>query len=106
MYTVIRRWADASALIDEMTRRPDEVERVITTVPGFVAYHAIREGNTLVTVSICQDRAGAEETTRQATQWVRDNLAAGSVGAPEVAAGEPFLSFGTTAGSKEGAGRS
>jgi hypothetical protein len=93
MHAVIRRYTGAATLMAEMDRRPEDIERVIAAVPGFMAYHAVRAGDTLVTVSICRDREGTEETTRRAAQWVRDNLPAGSLGAPEITDGEAFLNF-------------
>ena len=93
MHTVIRRYTGAATLIEELDRKRQEVERLIATVPGFIAYHAVRVGDTLVTVSICRDRSGTDETTRRAAQWLRDSLPAGAVGAPETSDGEAFLNF-------------
>jgi hypothetical protein len=95
MYAVLRRYANATKLIEEMDRRPQEVESIIGAVPGFVAYHAIRTGDTLVTISVCQDQTGTEETTRRAAAWVRENVGPGVVGAPDVTSGEVFINFGT-----------
>jgi len=94
MYAVIRRYTGAAPLIEAMGREAQDVERLLTTVPGFVAYHAVRAGDTLVTISVCRDRDGTSETTRRAAQWVRDTLPAGAVGAPELTEGEAFLTFG------------
>jgi hypothetical protein len=102
MHAVIRRYTGAVALIEELDRKRQEVERLIATVPGFVAYHAVRIGDTLVTVSVCADRAATDETTRRAAQWLGDALPAGAVGAPEVTGGEAFLNF--TASHARGAG--
>lgn len=49
----------------------------------------------LTTVSVCEDRAGAEATTRIAAQFIRDNLSAedaSSVGKPRVNGGDVVLS--------------
>jgi hypothetical protein len=94
MHAVIRRYTGATKLIEEMNKKTQEVERVLTTVPGFAAYHAVRSGDTLVTISVCRDRSGTDETTRRAAEWVRANLPAGAVGAPEITDGEAFLNFG------------
>jgi hypothetical protein len=99
MYAVIRRYTDAGKLIDVMERKPQEVEQVLTSVPGFVSYHAIRDGDTLVTISVCKDERGAEATTRRAAAWVRDNVGPDAVGAPEVTVGEAFINLGSTAAS-------
>jgi hypothetical protein len=93
MHTVIRRYKNASKLIAELERKPNEVEQLITTVPGFVAYHAVRDGDTLVTLTTCRDKDGTAETTRRAADWVRANLPADALVTPEITAGDTFLHF-------------
>ena len=93
MYAVSRTYTAASALIDAIDQRRGEVEALITTVSGFVSYFAIRSGDSLTTFTVCDDRAGVEETTRRAAEWVRENLSDASIGAPTVTAGEVFLSY-------------
>ena len=44
MYVVVRRYAAASALVDVMVQREQEVRDLISTVPGFRAYYAARTG--------------------------------------------------------------
>ena len=80
-----------------MERKAHEVEQVLTSVPGFTAYHAIRDGDTLVTISVCQDEQGTQVSTERAAEWVRANVVPGSVGAPQVTSGEAFINLGSTA---------
>jgi hypothetical protein len=93
MYAVIRRYTGASKLIDELARKRADVEKLMTGVPGFVAYYAARAGDGLTSVTICDDKAGVEESTRRAAGWVRENLPGASMSAPEVTGGEVFLDF-------------
>jgi hypothetical protein len=96
MHATIRRWNGASALINAMESRLPEVETLISSSPGFVSYHAVRSGDSLVTITVCQDKAGTDESTRMAAQWVRENLPADAlVGlTPEISDGEAFANFG------------
>lgn len=94
MHAVIRRYTGATPLIAELDRRRTDVEGIMTTVPGFVSYHAIRSGDALMTVSVCQDQAGTTEMTKRAAEWVRANITADSLGAPEISEGEMFISIG------------
>ena len=105
MYAVIRRYTGAAKLIEALDRTPQEIERIMSAVPGFVAYHAVRAGDTLVTVSVCNDRTGTDETTRRAAQWVRDSLPADAVRAPEITEGESFLDFAASQAVGTGTGR-
>jgi heme-degrading monooxygenase HmoA len=97
MHATIRRWNGASKLIAEMERRAQEVEDIISSTPGFVAYHAVKSGDTLISITVCQDKNGTDETTRRSAQWVRENLPAeASAGlSPEVIEGEEFFNFQT-----------
>lgn len=95
MHATIRRWNGASTLIAEIERRAQEVENIISSTPGFVAYQAVRSGDTLVSVTVCQDKAGTDETTRRAAAWVRENLPADALKGltPEITEGEELLTF-------------
>lgn len=92
MYATVRRYKNAAALADAMSSKTDEVRKLIGGVPGFVSYYATRDGDAVTSVSIYNDKAGCDESTRLAGQWVRENVKAG-VGAPEVSGGEVFINF-------------
>ena len=93
MFAVTRSYTGASALIDAMAQRQSEVEGVITTVPGFVSYTAVRSGDSLTTITMCDDQAGVDETTRRAAQWVRENLPDAKITPEAVRSGEVFISL-------------
>ena len=93
MHAVVRRYRGASALNDLMAQRSQEIEQLLQGVPGFVAYYAIRDGDELATVTVCEDQAGTQESSRRAAEWVRQNFTGGSIGAPEITEGEAFLQF-------------
>jgi hypothetical protein len=91
-YVVIRHYKDSTKLIDELTQRSGEVENVIRRVPGCVAYSLVRCETGGFSVSVFEDRAGAEESVRVAREYVQQNLP-GISGPPEVIQGEAVISF-------------
>lgn len=93
MYAVIRDYTGASALTEALDRLPENVETVLSAVPGFVSYYAVRNGDRLTAITICEDERGAEESTRRAAEWVRENLPGVSISPPQVSDGEVFLHF-------------
>ena len=93
MHAVVRRYRGASALNDLLAQRSQEVELLLRDVPGFVAYYAIRAGDELATVTVCEDQAGTQESSRRAAEWVKQNHTGGSVAAPEIIEGEAFIQF-------------
>jgi hypothetical protein len=94
MYIVVRRYRGASQLFEELARRQTEVDQVIRGVPGFVAYYLVRADDGGASITICEDRAGTEESTRRAANWVRQNVPAAAGNPPEVTEGEVLYQFG------------
>lgn len=90
MYTVIRSYSGegASEIFDLIEQRQDEAEELISNVPGFVSYVAFRTGDGGTAVTICQDKDGADESSRVAARWVLENMSQ----TPEV----PTINEGTT----------
>jgi hypothetical protein len=94
MYAVVRRYPGGSALADALVQRRQEVTDLLKGVPGFKMYHALRAADgTIATITLCDDQAGTQETSRRAAGWVRENLPNASFGPPEITEGEVFLDF-------------
>ena len=90
MHAAIRRYQVDPGSVDEIIRRVNEglVPR-IKEVSGFQAYYAVVAGDgRLATVSVFEDRAGAEESSRVAADWIRQNMASLFPNPPEVLQGE------------------
>jgi len=94
MHATIRQYSGSGTeeLFDALEQREPEVRELISTVPGFVSYIAFRSGEGGTTVTICQDEAGTDESTRRAAAWVAENLPV-SIGAPSVTQGDASLQF-------------
>jgi hypothetical protein len=90
MHAVVRTYSGqgASELFDQLEQRNEEVKDLIGGVPGFVSYTAVRTGEGGVTVTVCQDKTGTDESSRRAAEWVKENLGA--------TAGPPVITEGTT----------
>jgi hypothetical protein len=94
MHAVVRTWSGqgASELFDLLGQREDEVRELITGVPGFVSYAAVRTGDGGVTVTVCEDKDGTDESSRRAADWVKENVGA-TADPPAIAEGETVLQF-------------
>jgi heme-degrading monooxygenase HmoA len=91
-YVVIRHYKESPKLIDALEQRRDDVESLIRGVPGFIAYNLVRSESGGFSVSVYQDRAGAEESVRAAREYLQRNLSDVSA-PPEVIQGEGVISF-------------
>ena len=94
MYVVVRSYsgAGASELFDLLDQREADVRELISGVPGFVNYVAFRSGDGGMTVTVCQDKEGTDESSRRAADWVRENVTA-TVSAPAITEGDAVLQF-------------
>jgi hypothetical protein len=89
MYAVTRSYSGpgATALFDRIEASTDEVEKLLRDVSGFVSYTLFRTDDGGVTVTVCQDKKGTDESLQVARDWVAENAADTGVGAPSVAEG-------------------
>lgn len=94
MHVVIRSYSGqgASELFDLLGQREEEVKAIITGVPGFVSYAAFRTEGGGVAVTVCQDKAGTDESSRRAAEWVKENVST-TVDPPGITEGSAFLQF-------------
>jgi hypothetical protein len=78
MHAVIRSYSGegASELFDQLEQRNDEIKDLIGGVPGFVSYTALQSSEGGVTVTVCQDKTGTDESSRRAAEWVKENVSA------------------------------
>jgi hypothetical protein len=94
MYAVVRTYSGqgAAELFTVLGQREEDVRALIGGVPGFVNYAAVPHGDGGVTVTVCEDKAGTDESSRRAAQWVADNVDA-TVDPPKITEGSTVLQF-------------
>jgi heme-degrading monooxygenase HmoA len=92
MYATVRNYSGSSDLVDALVDNRDAVIALLTGIDGFRAYHLVRkEDGDAVSVTVYDDQSGAEESNRQAAEWIQSNVPDLSVSAPEVLAGEVVI---------------
>jgi hypothetical protein len=93
MYAVVRTYSGTNAkqLFDLIEQRKAEVEAVIRSVAGLVTYTMARSGDGGVTVTVCADKAGADESLRLAREWIQNNAAGIGASPPAVLEGTVIL---------------
>ena len=89
MHAVVRTYSGKGAkeLFDLLEKRKADVEKVIRSVKGFVGYTLVRGGDGGFSVTVCQDKAGVDESAQKAKDWIAKNAPTTGVGAPRVSEG-------------------
>ena len=98
MYATIRRYtpSDPSAFksgLEDLKRRLEQkFLPMLQDVKGFHSYFVVNaEDRELVTISIFDDRASAQESTRRAAEFVRSDPLRNLLTEPDVVEGELML---------------
>ena len=93
MQVVVRKYSGKGAkeLFDLLEKRTADVESLIRSVKGFVSYTLARSGDGGFSVTVCQDKAGIDESVQKARDWIAKN--AGNIGAaaPQVSDGAVII---------------
>lgn len=90
MFAVIRRYNINPGTADRITQRVNEsFLPQMRSVRGFVGYWLVKaDESSIVSVSIFEERDGAEESNRLASTWVRENIQHMIKTAPVILTGE------------------
>jgi hypothetical protein len=93
MHAVIRTYSgkNAKELFDLLEQHKADIEGLIRSVKGFVGYSLIRTGEGGISVTVCQDKAGTDESVQKAKDWIGKNASDVSASAPNVSEGPVIL---------------
>jgi hypothetical protein len=82
MHGVVRTYSGDKAveLFDRIVAARTEIENLLRGVQGFEGYTLIRTPDGGITVTVCRDKAGTDESIQVAHDWVAKN--ASDIGAP------------------------
>jgi len=95
MHAVIRSYSGkgTKALFDLLEKNKGEVESLIRGVKGFVSYSLVRTTRGGFSVSVYQDKAAADESTRAAREWIAKNASKTGVARPAISEGTVMLQW-------------
>jgi hypothetical protein len=91
MYTVIRRYP-GNDLAPIVKANEESLREAMSGIPGFRGYYMVQAGGELVTITVCNDQAGTQESNRRAATWVKAHMpASANLSAPQVTEGETIV---------------
>ena len=89
MHAVVRNYSGAGAqqLFEVLEQHKADVEATLRKVPGLVSYTLLRTGDGGMSVTVCKDRAGADESVKVAREWINKNASSIQASPPAVMEG-------------------
>jgi hypothetical protein len=96
MHMVTRNYSGTGAkeLFDLLEKRKSDVKEVIGAVHGIKSYAMTRTHDGGYTVTMCDDKAGTDDSVKVAAAWIKKNAPDLKVQAPVVAEGEVIQTLG------------
>jgi hypothetical protein len=93
MHAVTRTYSGKGAqqLFDVLEKNKAELDRLSRSIKGFVNFYLVRTADGGFSVSVYDDKAGADESIRVARDWIAKNAANISAAAPIVSEGSVIL---------------
>ena len=93
MYATVRRYEGVTNPSEAVRLVNEAFAPLISQIPGFVAYYFVDAGGgVMISTSVFQDQASAEESNRGAADFVLQNLVSVLPNAPQITAGEVVAS--------------
>jgi restriction endonuclease Mrr len=93
MQAVLRKYSGRGAkeLFELLEKDTTELQKLLLPIQGFVSYTLARSGDGGFSMTVCNDKAGIDQSVQVAKDWVARNAANTGVGAPEVTAADVIL---------------
>ena len=95
MWASVRRYENNPELAETLAQRSDEIKALISEVSGFVSYYLIHDGSDTVSITVARDKAGVDESTVIAMNWLSEHAAEIPTSPPHITEGEVLI---TTSG--------
>src|SRR5262249_28180290 len=93
VYTVIRNYTGAPGFANELKKHSKEIESLIRSVPGFIAWYLVGTAEGAASVTVCESKSGCDESTQRAANWIRQTLPDTKVSPPQIIAGDLVFKF-------------
>jgi hypothetical protein len=94
MYAVIRTYSGGPEFADQLAARSADIEEVISPVTGFQNYFLVRTQDGCATITVCDSKAGCDESSHRAADWLRDHASEIKSTPPQTTSGEVLFQIG------------
>ena len=93
MHAVVRTYSGAGAkqLFDVLEEHKADVEATLRKVSGLVSYTLLRNGDGGMSVTVCTDKAGTDESLKVARDWIQKNASNTHANPPVVTEGSVIV---------------
>jgi hypothetical protein len=91
MHASIRTYKGNPGLGRRLAQQRKDIEKTVQKAPGFISYYLVDTPDGAVSLTLCRNLEGVEESARLASTWLRQNLPEVTSRPPEVTTGEVVI---------------
>lgn len=93
MHAVVRTYSGAGAkqLFDVLEEQKADIEATLRKLTGLMSYTLLRNGDGGMSVTVCTDKASADESLKVAREWIQKNASNIQASPPVVAEGSVIV---------------
>jgi hypothetical protein len=93
MYAVVRIYTGPGAkqFFDILEERKEDLEAAHQHVKGLMSYTLVRSGDGGVSITVCREKAGAQDSVRVAKEWLEKNAPGVSTNPPQLIEGAVII---------------
>jgi hypothetical protein len=93
-HVVVRIYPEAGPLVAVAREHEGEIREIMHSVPGFRSYGILDTGGGILSVTSCEDKAGTDESSARAAEFVMTNSPADvNLAPPQIIEGEGVWRF-------------
>ena len=95
MHSIARSFSGKGAkeFFDLLEKNKADVEKTMHSVKGLVSYTLVCTDDGGFSVTVCNDKAGTDDSLQKAKEWMAKNAASTGVAAPKISVGPVVLHF-------------
>jgi len=89
MHVTMRHYSGSGAkeLADIAEKGPASLESAMRKTPNLVSYNLVRVPDGVISITVCKDKAGTDESAKLAAGWVKEHGGHLKVSPPQVTQG-------------------
>lgn len=93
MHAVVRMYAGKGTkeLFDVLEKHKPDIEKQLRGIKGLASFTLVRGGEGGFSVTVCEDKVGADESVKAAREWIAKHAASAGAAAPKVSEGPVIM---------------
>jgi hypothetical protein len=91
MHASIRTYPENAELAEQLAARGDEIKAVVADVAGFHAYYLVRTEDVTVSITVCDDQGGVQDSNELAAAWLLQNVPDQAEARPKLVQGRVLI---------------